>query len=441
MLNLLVSMFNQKLKADIARLTSELNQYERIAESFRNEMLYWSVSPDGIVLSQGNKTKTELPCQAGKLIGRPFTDCIASKDRQSDAFQSVARAITSRQHWAGTINLTCGASHISLQLIVHPHQDPNGRCDYLEVFGSKLDFDTQSSQSNEDILEALDRSMAIIEFKPNGEIIKANSLFLQTTGYSLAEIQGKHHRMFCPQAMIDDPSYKKTWDDLARGKYISGRFQRVDKRGQPVWLEASYNPVIDENGSVYKVIKFASNVTAQVENEKQVKQAAEMASAMSTETGAQADTGQRLMTETVASLASLTEQMRKASNEIGELERQSVELNKMVNAISAIADQTNLLALNAAIEAARAGEQGRGFAVVADEVRELASRTTQSTKEIMAVFSRNDQSTKEAVNTIKQGLQTLEAVTHSIEDTKISMSEIAAGSKKVIAAVDQLSNR
>lgn len=432
-------MFNQKLKAEIAALTAELNQYKRASDSLKNEMLHWSISPDGIVLSQGYKTKSALPCQSGSLVGRSFTECVATEDRKSAAFQNLSTAINNHNHWSGSINVTCGDSYLSLQLIVQPHRDTTGRCDVIDVFGTTLDVDTHASQSNEDILEALDRSMAIIEFKPHGEIIKANSLFLQTTGYSLAEIQGKHHRMFCPQAVIDEPSYKKTWDDLACGKYISGRFQRVDKRGQPVWLEASYNPVIDEKGSVYKVIKFASNVTAQVENEIRVKEAAEMASAMSTETGNQADTGQRLMTETVASLASLTEQMRKASNEIGELERQSVELNKMVSAISAIADQTNLLALNAAIEAARAGEQGRGFAVVADEVRELASRTTQSTKEIMAVFSRNDQSTKEAVNTIKQGLQTLEAVTHSIEETKISMSEIATGSKKVIAAVDQLS--
>ena len=147
------------------------------------------------------------------------------------------------------------------------------------------------------------------------------------------------------------------------------------------------------------------------------------------------------MTETVASLASLTEQMTKASSEISELEQQSTELNKMVSAISAIADQTNLLALNAAIEAARAGDQGRGFAVVADEVRELASRTTESTKEIMAVFSRNDQSTKHAVSTIRQGLDTLNVVAQSVEETKASMSEIASGSKQIISAVDKLSRQ
>lgn len=434
-------MFNLKLKDEVAALKAELADYKRDAESLMNELLYWRLTPDGVVTAQGIKNKSVLPYQFSRLIGQPIIESVAPADRQIKAFLSFSQAINNHLQWSGNINFTYGDGKISLQLILQPHFNSCGRCEFLNVFATQLDEDTLQSNGNEDILSALDRSTAIIEFDPSGTIVTANPLFLQTTGYKLDEIKGKHHRMFCPQAVIDDPHYQKTWDDLARGKFISGRFERVNKLGHPVWLEASYNPVIDDKGKVYKVIKFASDITRQVENEQRVKEAAELASAMSTDTGTQADKGQRLMTETVASLASLTEQMGKASNEIGELERQSVELNKMVNAISAIADQTNLLALNAAIEAARAGEQGRGFAVVADEVRELASRTTQSTKEIMAVFSRNDQSTKEAVNTIKQGLQTLDAVTHRIEDTKISMSEIAAGSKKVIAAVDQLSKR
>lgn len=432
-------MFNQKLKAEIASLQAELAQYKRASENLKNDLLYWRLTSAGEIQMCGSKNETMLGSRAGRVTGQPFTAIVAENDLKSKAFSNMAAAIQNHHHWSGSINLKAADSHACVQLIVQPHFTAEGVCDHLDIFGTALEIDTQSSLSNEDILKALDRSMAIIEFEPTGVIIKANSLFLQTTGYSLNEIRGKHHRMFCPKVVTDDPDYKQTWDALARGKFISGRFQRVDKHGNPVWLEASYNPVINENGKVYKVIKFASNVTQQVDNEHRIKEAAEMASSMSAETGAQADRGQQLMTETVASLASLTEQMTKASSEISELEQQSTELNKMVSAISAIADQTNLLALNAAIEAARAGDQGRGFAVVADEVRELASRTTESTKEIMAVFSRNDQSTKHAVSTIKQGLETLHEVAQSVEETKTSMSEIASGSKQIISAVDKLS--
>lgn len=434
-------MFNQKLKAEIASLQAELNQYKRASNNLKNDLLYWQLTPAGVVQSCGSKNESVLGSRSGRMAGEPFTASVADKDLKSKSFRYLSDAIKSQHHWTGSINLKAAETATSVQLIIQPHYTAQGVCDHIDVFGTRLEVDTQSSLSNEDILQALDRSMAIIEFEPGGIIIKANSLFLQTTGYSLDEIRGKHHRMFCPQVVSDAPDYQQTWDALARGKFISGRFERVDKHGNPVWLEASYNPVIDDDGQVYKVIKFASNVTQQVDNERRVKEAAEMASSMSAETGSQADRGQQLMTETVASLASLTEQMTKASTEISELEQQSSELNKMVSAISAIADQTNLLALNAAIEAARAGDQGRGFAVVADEVRELASRTTESTKEIMAVFSRNDQSTKHAVSTIKQGLETLDEVAQSVAETKTSMSEIASGSKQIISAVDKLSRR
>lgn len=434
-------MFNQKLKAEIASLQAELNQYKRASNNLKNDLLYWQLTPAGVVQSCGSKNESVLGSRSGRMAGEPFTASVADKDLKSKSFRYLSDAIKSQHHWTGSINLKAAETATSVQLIIQPHYTAQGVCDHIDVFGTRLEVDTQSSLSNEDILQALDRSMAIIEFEPGGIIIKANSLFLQTTGYSLDEIRGKHHRMFCPQVVSDAPDYQQTWDALARGNFISGRFERVDKHGNPVWLEASYNPVIDDDGQVYKVIKFASNVTQQVDNERRVKEAAEMASSMSAETGSQADRGQQLMTETVASLASLTEQMTKASTEISELEQQSSELNKMVSAISAIADQTNLLALNAAIEAARAGDQGRGFAVVADEVRELASRTTESTKEIMAVFSRNDQSTKHAVSTIKQGLETLDEVAQSVAETKTSMSEIASGSKQIISAVDKLSRR
>ena len=434
-------MFNQKLKAEIASLQAELAQYKRASQNLKNDLLYWQLTPTGEIRACGSKNESVLGSRTGRITGQPVSAMVAENDLKSKTFGNLLEAIQKRHHWSGSINLKAAQSDICVQLIVQPHYSAEGICEHLDMYGTPLEVDTQSSLNNEDVLEALDRSMAIIEFEPTGVIIKANSLFLQTTGYSLNEIRGKHHRMFCPKVVTDDPDYQQTWEALARGKFISGRFQRVDKHGNSIWLEASYNPVINNDGEVYKVIKFASNITQQVENERRVKEAAELASSMSAETGAQADRGQQLMTETVASLASLTEQMTKASSEISELEQQSTELNKMVSAISAIADQTNLLALNAAIEAARAGDQGRGFAVVADEVRELASRTTESTKEIMAVFSRNDQSTKHAVSTIKQGLDTLNEVAQSVEETKISMSEMASGSKQIISAVNKLSRQ
>lgn len=110
---------------------------------------------------------------------------------------------------------------------------------------------------------ALDRSMAVIEFHPDGTIIQANANFLAALGYTLDEIKGQHHRMFCEPSQVANIQYAQFWQKLARGEFDTGEYKRVGKGGKQIWIHASYNPIFDENGKVYKVVKFASDITAQ----------------------------------------------------------------------------------------------------------------------------------------------------------------------------------
>ena len=112
-------------------------------------------------------------------------------------------------------------------------------------------------------LEALSRSQAIIEFEPDGTIITANQNFLQAMGYTLPEIQGKHHSMFVDPAYKNSSEYQLFWDNLRRGQYQAAEFKRFGKNGTEVWIQASYNPIFNKNGQVVKVTKFATDVTEQ----------------------------------------------------------------------------------------------------------------------------------------------------------------------------------
>lgn len=112
-------------------------------------------------------------------------------------------------------------------------------------------------------LAALDRSQAIIEFKPDGTILTANENFLNAVGYSLNEIQNQHHRMFVDPEEANSAEYTQFWNSLAAGEFQSQEFKRVNKSGQEIWIQASYNPLFDKDGKVYKVVKFASDITAQ----------------------------------------------------------------------------------------------------------------------------------------------------------------------------------
>ncbi len=118
-----------------------------------------------------------------------------------------------------------------------------------------------SASDQRAIMQALDKSQAIIEFKPDGTIIRANENFLKTMGYTLGEIQGRPHSMFVEPAEKNSPEYRKFWESLARGEYQAREYKRIGKGGREVWIQASYNPVFGRNGRPYKVIKLATDIT------------------------------------------------------------------------------------------------------------------------------------------------------------------------------------
>jgi PAS domain S-box-containing protein len=130
-------------------------------------------------------------------------------------------------------------------------------------------LDTQYAHT----MEALIKSQAVIEFAIDGTILTANDNFLRILGYELKEIQGKHHRMFCKAEYAKSSEYKQFWAKLQKGGFNSGQFKRITKSGAEVWIQATYNAILDENNNPYKVIKFASNITEQKSNELILEQA------------------------------------------------------------------------------------------------------------------------------------------------------------------------
>jgi PAS domain S-box-containing protein len=249
-------------------------------------------------------------------------------------------------------------------------------------------------------IAAISRSQAMIAFTTDGRITDANENFLKVMGYARDEVIGQHHRMFAEPAFAQGAEYAHFWDVLRGGSFHAGRYKRLAKGGRVVWLDASYNPILDEHGKVARVVKFASEATSQMQllsdlngligqMEGAVDTASQGASDASGAAGATLDSVQAVThsaEELVSSFQGVAGGMATARSATENVFDQTVAvaqstdtlaeaaqaMNGIVALIRDVTRQINLLSLNATIEAARAGEAGKGFAVVASEVKSLA---------------------------------------------------------------------
>ena len=433
---------NKEVIAENSRLQREIEAYQTVQEELREEMLYIELNPDGRVNAINDLCSQATGYSIGELEGKSLERLMSQSALRKPAGQDMLGAIKTHRHWHGAVSfLDAKGQEMWVRGIVQPVDDANGNVKYIAFYMAEQTRNITLSNELRDMIAALHRSSAVIEFNLDGTIITANDNFLKGMGYTLEQIEGKHHRMFCTEQEANSEEYKHFWRDLAEGKLESGRFKRIDSRGNEVWLEASYNPIRNEDGNLYKVVKFATVITEQMQREFAISEAANVAFNISQETGEQARKGNEVLNATVKAMNELTTQMGNASEGIKDLDEQSQKVADLVKSISGIADQTNLLALNAAIEAARAGDQGRGFAVVADEVRQLASRTSSATEEIVNVVVENRKLTENAVQLIEAGQEKARDALEYSTQSGNAMEEIQSGANEVVSAIGQFTKR
>ncbi len=313
-------------------------------------------------------------------------------------------------------------------------------------------------------MASISRGLAVIEFAVDGKIITANENFLRLMGYTMDEVRGKPHNLFVEPAYASSPEYTAFWDRLRRGEFQAAQFKRIGKHGKVVWIEGSYNPILDMHGKVAKVVKFASDITAQVEllanlktmidqNFSEIDGAiglssseAQSASAAASETSNNVNAVAASAEELAASIAEISQSMansRSATEHAFEqvvavgkntetLAQAAQAMNGIVGLIRNVASQINLLALNATIESARAGDAGKGFAVVASEVKNLAVQAAKATEQIANEIE-GIQSTSTAV------VDALEAIRNAITTVRESVAVTASAVEEQSAVTRDMS--
>jgi methyl-accepting chemotaxis protein len=358
-----------------------------------------------------------------------------------------------------------GGREVWIEASYNPLLGRDGKPFKIVKFATDITTQMEEQAELKGQVEAIGKSQAVISFDLDGNILDANANFLAAVGYSLPEIRGKHHSMFVEPGMRTSPEYLEFWRRLKKGEFQAAQYKRIGKGGREIWIEASYNPILDASGRPYKVVKYATDVTQQVgllinlrgmietnfgEIDAAVDQSTQEASSASQAATATSSNVQMMASaaeELAASVREIAQSMAtsrvatdtafaeaKSANEYTDKLSSAAEaMGGIISLIQSIAGQINLLALNATIESARAGEAGRGFAVVASEVKNLASQAAKATEQISTEI--------DAVRSVSSGVvEALTKIRNSVETMRNHVVGAASAVEQQSAVTQEMSS-
>ncbi len=368
------------------------------------------------------------PAEQAGAAYRGFWDRLGRGEFASGEFRRIAKG--RREIWIqATYNPICDRDGVPMKVVKFA----------TDITEQKLRTADATGQ-----LAAVHRSQAVIEFAPDATVLDANANFLGTVGYTIEEVRGRAHAMFVEPGYAQSADYAAFWDRLRGGAFAAGLFQRVGKGGRAIWIQASYNPIFDPAGRLTKIVKYATDVTANMAARSTAIDAAE-----GTLAHVQAITGAAEHMNVAAhaisdSMARSKEVVDDIQGRAGEADRATERLTAAAGAmgdvatmIAGIAQQINLLALNATIEAARAGEAGRGFAVVATEVKALAGQAAAATARIGGEVVGMQAVSAEVAATLASITAAIGTISAHVDGVKTSMDDQSRATGNILASMRQ----
>jgi methyl-accepting chemotaxis protein len=345
---------------------------------------------DGTIITANENFLNAMGYSLEEVQGRHHGMFVQPSDRESAAYREFwARLNRGEFQSAEYKRIGKGGKEIWILASYNPIKDEKGRPFKVVKFATDVTEQKLKAADLDGQVTAIGKSQAVIEFRMDGTIVAANENFLIAMGYSLGEVQGKHHSMFV-DAADRGPAYQEFWAKLNRGEFQAAEYKRIGKGGREVWIQASYNPILDLNGKPFKVVKYAADITEQALTRMRAERARsliESVAAGSEEMNASIREISETMVKSRLTAVEAVTQVESADEQARRLSSAAKSMEGIVGLIGDITGQINLLALNATIESARAGEAGRGFAVVASEVKNLANQAKQATDKIASEIS------------------------------------------------------
>jgi methyl-accepting chemotaxis protein len=391
---------------------------------------------DGTIVTANDNFLKTIGYTLGEIQGKHHSMFVEPSMRDSIAYRDFWASLKRGEYQAAEFKrIGKGGKEVWILATYNPILDEKGKPFKVVKFATDV---TEQKLSNADLagqIAAIGKSQAVIEFNMDGTILTANENFLNAIGHSLGEIKGKHHSMFVNTSDRNGAAYREFWTNLRAGQYQAGEYKRIGKGGKEVWIQASYNPILDMNGKPFKVVKYATDTTADViarKKSESVRGMMETVASGAEELNASVREISETMAKSRQTASEAVGRVEAADEQAKRLSAASESMEGIVELIGNITGQINLLALNATIESARAGEAGRGFAVVASEVKNLASQAKQATDRIGQEIGHLNGISADVVSA-------LSAIRHSIQEVSEYVTSTAAAVEEQSTVTSEMS--
>lgn len=457
------------------------NEMADIRAALDKSMAVIEFKPDGTILDANENFLNTVGYDLDEVKGKHHSMFADAAYAASQEYKDFWKKLAAGEFEAAQYKrYGKGGKEIWIEASYNPIMSKAGKVYKVVKFATDITKQILKNAERESIVNAINRSQAVIEFTLDGTILDANDNFLGVMGYSLDEVKGKHHSMFADAEFAASQEYKDFWKKLAAGEFQAAQYKRYGKGGKEIWIEASYNPIFDAEGKPFKVIKFATDLTPRKEESlalandfesnvktlvadvvssiQQVQNTSNSLAASADDTSSRSNvvaaTTEELsasiheistqVTNAVKVVGTAVEQTKISENLVSGLVEAAEKIGEVTALISEIADQTNLLALNATIEAARAGDAGKGFAVVASEVKKLALETASATGEIgshinniQGASETTAQAIRKVTNMIEQVNEISTAISSAVEEQSAATKDVATNITSVQAGANQ----
>jgi len=246
------------------RTTKKDSQVELLGQvaAIRRSQAVIEFSVDGIILSANENFLQVMGYSLDEIRGQHHRMFVDPAQRDSVEYRAFWEKLSRGEYDSGQYRrIGKGGKEVWIQASYNPILDLKGRPIKVVKFATDVTARRLRAADFEGQLNAVSKAQAVIEFNLDGTIAKANDNFLNTMGYTLEEVLGRHHSMFVEPAHRDSAEYRSFWEKLARGEYDAGQYRRIGKGGREVWIQASYNPIFNMNGKPFKVVKYATDIT------------------------------------------------------------------------------------------------------------------------------------------------------------------------------------